>query len=472
VTNQKRTGKKQTRQRRRASGDAALGHRIRKFRDQLGLSREQLAHQVERSEGWLLLVENGRADPGYSDLVNLAARLKLAGVRELLGEAPTPNQIGSSSAPATSRLESALVPAGSMVWLESWPEGSHPEEWLEEMRRRAFLQAGVMLTGQIARMVMVADPAIEALDRIRQLEGSLAETIDGLGELAAALGATFFDQPPQQIEPRIAALIDYSCRLLPLSPARYQPGLLTTAGHGLAMVANARFDIGDLLAARASARAAFTYGQRAGDQGLMAWVRDFEGMVASYAGDFGGALRCIEEGRSLAPRPSAVGVRLLGGQARARARLGMAEETMTALRQAEIEYDRLVDSEIRGGLFGIGEMHVPYASSSATAWLKTPAVTQRQAQVVIDADSGPGGPKGGPTRLALARLNLAVALMQQGKPDEAAQLGSVALEDQRRTSSVRTRVQELHAALAGRWPEVREVRELSERYRQAELASG
>jgi transcriptional regulator with XRE-family HTH domain len=54
-------------------GDRALGLRIRKYRNQLGLSQEALAHRIGRSEGWMLLVENGRTDLAYSDLVKLAA---------------------------------------------------------------------------------------------------------------------------------------------------------------------------------------------------------------------------------------------------------------------------------------------------------------------------------------------------------------------------------------------------------------
>ena len=63
---------KRTRQRRRSTGDQLLGDRIRRFRTRLNLSQEAAAQRIGRSEGWLLQVENGRADPGYSDLLLLA----------------------------------------------------------------------------------------------------------------------------------------------------------------------------------------------------------------------------------------------------------------------------------------------------------------------------------------------------------------------------------------------------------------
>jgi transcriptional regulator with XRE-family HTH domain len=62
-----------TRKRRQAEGSPVLGLRIRKMRIKRGLSQEATAHRVGRSPGWLLMVEKGQADPGYSDLVNLAA---------------------------------------------------------------------------------------------------------------------------------------------------------------------------------------------------------------------------------------------------------------------------------------------------------------------------------------------------------------------------------------------------------------
>lgn len=55
---------KRSRKRRRSTGDRALGLRVRKARLKAGLSQVQAAHQVERSDRWLLQVENGQTDPG------------------------------------------------------------------------------------------------------------------------------------------------------------------------------------------------------------------------------------------------------------------------------------------------------------------------------------------------------------------------------------------------------------------------
>ncbi len=92
--------------RRRNGGSRILGLRIRRFRNRLKLSQEHVAHRIGRSEQWLLLVENGRADPTYSDLLKLAEVLEVK-VEQLLTDEveeqphpyPSPHQQGINTHP-------------------------------------------------------------------------------------------------------------------------------------------------------------------------------------------------------------------------------------------------------------------------------------------------------------------------------------------------------------------------------------
>lgn len=61
----------------RGKGDAQLGTRIRQLRERRGLSQERTAHRAGKSEHWLVDVEAGRADPRYSDLIELARVLEV-----------------------------------------------------------------------------------------------------------------------------------------------------------------------------------------------------------------------------------------------------------------------------------------------------------------------------------------------------------------------------------------------------------
>lgn len=109
---------KRTRKRRQRAGDIPLGDRIRKFRLQLGLNQEQLAQLIERSEGWMVDVENGRADPSYGDLLNLAAALKQH-ITRLLPAAPVatiiaPRIPGPLGHAETIELPGFAVPSGDL----------------------------------------------------------------------------------------------------------------------------------------------------------------------------------------------------------------------------------------------------------------------------------------------------------------------------------------------------------------------
>lgn len=438
-----------------------VGERIRRHRLGRGLSRESLAHLIGRSERWLVKVEQAETEPRLSDLVRLAGVLKVDLQAELLvgRDAPSTWRDVATDESSMAQLGLTVATEPGMIGIR----GRTADEWFEELKRRTFLQAGAVMAGEFAWIAAAADPALQALEALRRLGGAMAETVDGLGELVADLDARFYLEPPAHMQPRVLALVAYAGHLLSDSADVHRPDLLAVIGRGLAMSANAQFDLADLAAARASAGAAYAYGERAGDGVLMAWVRDFQGMMAGYAGDFGRSLGYIEEGRIHAPQRSGIGVRLLGGQARAYARQGRVDETLAVLRRAESEFAALRDGEVTGGIFGIGACQVPYIASSTTVWLEQPAMTAAAAREVIDFDAGPGGPGTSPTRLALARLNLAVALMQQRQVDEACQAASLALEASRPASAVLLRARELHERLVRQFPSAPEVGPLAEK---------
>lgn len=134
-----------------AQGDPDLGRRIRKYRERRGLSRPELAQQVGRSKGWLLKVENGRTDPLRSDLVLLADRLGIE-VERFFRDDESSGASRANGSTSASMRQRRLTPASDpgMIEAEVWPAGSDPGEWLEEMRRRAFLRAMATMTGASA----------------------------------------------------------------------------------------------------------------------------------------------------------------------------------------------------------------------------------------------------------------------------------------------------------------------------------
>jgi transcriptional regulator with XRE-family HTH domain len=145
VSEQDRESGKRTRRRKRSTGDPTLGLRIRKARIKAGLSQEQAAHQIERSDRWLLEVENGHADPGYGDLARLAPVLQVEFEELVVGEADAKRE-KRMNAPAMRHPEITGPPDTAMMG----GDGVHPaDQRLEELRRRGFLQAGLVMTGGV-----------------------------------------------------------------------------------------------------------------------------------------------------------------------------------------------------------------------------------------------------------------------------------------------------------------------------------
>jgi transcriptional regulator with XRE-family HTH domain len=83
------------------SRDLSVGERIRAYRENRGLTREQLAQLVGRSEHWLYLIERGLRQPArYSDLTELGRVLQTT-VADLIGrqEAARPERGGDQLGP-------------------------------------------------------------------------------------------------------------------------------------------------------------------------------------------------------------------------------------------------------------------------------------------------------------------------------------------------------------------------------------
>ncbi len=55
----------------------SIGDQVRVYRMRRGLTQEQLAHLVGRSERWLIDVEGGDVDPKLSDALALAQALSV-----------------------------------------------------------------------------------------------------------------------------------------------------------------------------------------------------------------------------------------------------------------------------------------------------------------------------------------------------------------------------------------------------------
>jgi tetratricopeptide (TPR) repeat protein len=333
----------------------------------------------------------------------------------------------------------------------------------QDTNRRTFILGGVA-----AFLRLSTDPALKAIERIRELDGIPAgATLDSLEELIADLGLASLRVNADNQYSRIDSAIEYvdalmKLDLLPMHSRR----LLSVAGWLSGLAANAQLDVGDVAAARANCRAALAFGKRADNPRLAAWASDRHAKVAFYTGDLAAVLKHTEHGLSVVPRPTGLEVGLLGASARAYARLGDGQRAKATLREAQAEFERLPSSEIGGGLFLISQIYQAACASETTVWLDESALTRQFALDVIDYFTTADPLSRRPTRLAIAHLDLAAALAQAGTPDEASHFATLALTTERMVSSVATRAADVDSRLQARWRHVREVREFHEQYEQ------
>jgi len=104
----------------------------------------------------------------------------------------------------------------------------------------------------------------------------------------------------------------------------------------------------------------------------------------------------------------------------------------------------------------------PYAATTY-AWLGIAKSTENYALQVIEANRDPRRPNFWPGRVRGAHLDLGLALAKQGRPDEAAYVGSQGLRGDPLTTWILRRAADLSQAL-NEYADVREVQDFHEQY--------
>ncbi len=132
----------------------------------------------------------------------------------------------------------------------------------------------------------------------------------------------------------------------------------------------------------------------AGHNGLRAWVRGTQSLIARYKGDYHAATELIEDGLRYAGDGTST-IRLLCGQAQCFAHFGDSTATHAALNRAKDGRDRVQAPDAVSGLFRFPPAKQSYYSGSSLIWL--PGVND--------------------ARVAAAESESAIRLWQSG-PDE------------------------------------------------------
>jgi tetratricopeptide (TPR) repeat protein len=213
-------------------------------------------------------------------------------------------------------------------------------------------------------------------------------------------------------------------------PPQYTTELYLAAGFLCGILANASFDLGRYAAAETQARAGFLCGELAGHNGLRAWLRGLQALMAYWDGRPYDAIRLAESGREFRPENGTADIRLASIAARAYGQTGHSAEALASLRLAEELRDRDVGEDSPGGMMAFPLPKQLYCASSTYLWLGgTEALdrAERHAQQAVELFEGDPPEQRRVGELSLARMDLALARLGRGELEGAAEQVNIVL---------------------------------------------
>ncbi len=166
---------------------------------------------------------------------------------------------------------------------------------------------------------------------------------------------------------------------------------------------------------------AWRLGQAAGHNGLVAWVRGAQSMVELYDDHPEEALRMAREGQALAPNPLVRAQLASWGEARALARMGDRRGVLEAIARGSRAIESSGDDWSPGGVFSFSVGEFEQYCGTACLWLDLPEEAKRHADHAFELRDTVAAK-------ALARLDVAAAESQLGRPAEASQIGAEVLQ--------------------------------------------
>src|SRR6266498_1822781 len=204
-------------------------------------------------------------------------------------------------------------------------------------------------------------------------------------------------------------------------PASRRRHLHLVAGWLSALLGNLSFHLGDYRPARMHLGTAWRLGQAAGHNGLVAWVRGAQSMVELYDDHPEEALRMAREGQALAPNPLVRAQLASWGEARALARMGDRRGVLEAIARGSRAIESSGDDWSPGGVFSFSVGEFEQYCGTACLWLDLPEEAKRHADHAFELRDTVAAK-------ALARLDVAAAESQLGRPAEASQIGAEVLQ--------------------------------------------
>jgi hypothetical protein len=261
---------------------------------------------------------------------------------------------------------------------------------------------------ELARLAEASDVGAATLSRVEQ----------AVDELAIAYPGT----PPAEILARVRQHLGYVARLLDARKTLAEHRRLLVAGGWLSLLAaTCAIDLRWWDAASARLRTAAQLARETGHAEMAAWCLETRAWQLLTIGDYPAAARLAHDAQMAAPSGSSAHIQATAQEGRALARLGAAGRAgaYNALARVEALVAPLPMPDRPEHHYHYDPAKSEAYAATTLSWLGDPAGEDVARLVLGRLESSAGGPPR-PRRAASARIDLGLALVAAGKPDEAA----------------------------------------------------
>ncbi|MET8364940.1 helix-turn-helix transcriptional regulator [Micromonospora sp. NPDC005194] len=266
---------------------------------------------------------------------------------------------------------------------------------------------------ELLRRVAACDVSAETLARIER----------GVDDLASLYPTT----APVDLLPMVRQHLAYVTRLLGGRVTLAQQRRLVVAGGWLAVLrATVHIDLQQPGAAAAHLTAASGLAGHAEHPEIQGWCLETRAWEVLTLGDYRGALDLSRQAQQVAPVGSSAHIQATAQEARAWARMGAVRETRRALDRVERLTANLPVPERAEHHYRYDPAKAEAYAATTLAWAGDPAAERVARSVLAHLDPrGDGGER--PRRAASARLDLGLALVTAGRPEEASAFAAEAV---------------------------------------------
>lgn len=285
--------------------------------------------------------------------------------------------------------------------------------------------------GQV--IAMSAERARDFLSRAEATNVG-AETLDQLADDVRRLTVAYQQEPLEQL---LGDMGDTQDRAFELLEGRQRPeqtrDLYLLAGVASGLMAKASHDLGAPHDAMTQARAAYTCADNAGHDGLRAWTRGLQSIIAYWSGWLDDSVRYARRGFDAATRSrGTAGVWLASSEARAYAALGQIDESNAAIGRATEAREHVLPDELDhlGGLCTFNRPKQLYYAADSMAWAGREEAehTERLAIEALDAYGHAPARNRAFSDEAGTRCALAIARLARGEVEGAVDAMTPVLE--------------------------------------------